>query len=271
MEPTSETLGDFLRARREHLSPEAVGLPAGARRRVQGLRREEVAMLAGISAEYYIRLEQGRDLHPSDQILDSIATALQLDDDAATYLHRLAHPAPAARRRRTRQAAGVNTQMQALLDAWTTTPAYVQAPSSRIVAANRLAVALSPHFAVGRNPLLAMFLEPEMRLLYPDWEAVAAKAVAAIRAMVAVDHAEAEVVEVIGELSIGSERFRTLWARRDVRSRAVGPTRFDHPVVGALELNYHKAVLPDTGQIMVVYHADPGSKTAESLRLLSSL
>ena len=145
-----ETLGAFLRARREQLTPGQAGVPAGERRRVSGLRREEVAILAGISNEYYLRLEQGKDTHPSDQILNALAAALQLDDEASAYLHRLAHPAPAARKRRARRQTDQG-HLQQLLDSWPTTPAYALNATGHVTAANRLAVALSPHFAVGSN------------------------------------------------------------------------------------------------------------------------
>ena len=274
MAPMPETLGDFLRARRGQLTPEAVGLPVGQRRRVSGLRREEVAMLAGISTEYYLRLEQGRDLRPSDQVLVSIAAALRLDDEAVAYLHRLAHPAPPAGRRRARHrtaAAADTAHLQQLLDGWPLTPAHVQSASGLVVAANRLAAALTPHFGVGRNPLRAAFLEPDMQSLYVDWAEVTAKTVAGLRTMLTTDSAEPELLEVIGELSVHSERFRTLWARRDVRVRTSGLTLLDHPVVGRLELRYEKMVLPESRQLMVIYHAEPGSRTAESLRLLTTL
>jgi len=264
-----DTLGQFLRARREQLSPQQAGLPGGERRRVPGLRREEVALLAGVSVEYYLRLEQGRDLHPSDQILDSIASALQLDDDAVAYLHRLAHPAPRARRRT--RAQPPRPALQQLLDSWPLTPAHATGASGRVVAANRLAVTLSPFFAVGSNLLRAAFLEPEMRHLYPDWDDMTAKAVSGLRAMLALANAEPELLETIGELTVASERFRTLWRRRDVRARASGLTRLDHPAAGMLELSYEKMILPDTRQLLVVYHAAPGSPTAERLQLLASL
>ena len=263
-----ESLGEFLRARREQLSPGRVGFPGGGRRRVPGLRREEVALLAGVSVEYYLRLEQGRDLHPSDQILGSIAAALQLDDEAAAYLHRLAHPAPRPRRRARPPA---RTALQQLLDSWPVTPAYAVGASGRVVAASRLAVALCPFFAVGSNPLRAAFLEPGMRDLYPDWDDMTAKAVSGLRAMLTLDNADPGLLETIGELSIGSDRFRVLWARRDVRARTSGLTRMDHPLAGALELNYEKMILPETRELLIVYHAAPASPTAERLQLLASL
>lgn len=266
----ADTLGDFLRARREQLSPQQAGLPAGERRRVPGLRREEVAHLAGISPEYYLRLEQGRNQHPSDQILESLAAALQLDDEAIAYLHRLAHPTPPTRRRRPRPQTG-QADLQPLLDGWPLTPAYAQGTAGRIVAANRLAVALCPFFAVGSNPLRAVFLEPEMRSLYPQWDDVTVKAVSGLRATLSIDDADPELLEAIGELTVASERFRRLWAKREVRRRAAGYTQFNHPLVGQLELRYEKLLRPEARQLLVVYHADQGSPSAERLQLLTSL
>lgn len=264
-----ETLGAFLRARREQLTPGQAGVPAGERRRVSGLRREEVAILAGISNEYYLRLEQGKDTHPSDQILNALAAALQLDDEASAYLHRLAHPAPAARKRRARRQTDQG-HLQQLLDSWPATPAYALNATGHVTAANRLAVALSPHFAVGSNPLRAAFLEPEMQQLYPDWDHMTAKTVAGLRTMLSMDTTDPELLELIGELTIRSERFRTLWARRDVRIRSSGPTRLQHPLVGLLELRYEKMLVPESRQLLTVYYAEPGSRTEESLRLLTS-
>jgi transcriptional regulator with XRE-family HTH domain len=269
MQAMPDTLGEFLRARREQVSPQQAGLPAGDRRRVPGLRREEVALLAGVSVEYYLRLEQGRDLHPSDEILGSLASALQLDDDAVAYLHRLSHPAPRARRRPRRRAA--RPGLQQLLDSWPLSPAYATAASGRVVAANRLAVALSPFFSVGASPLRAAFLEPAMRALYPDWDEMTAKTVSGLRAMLSLDTADPELLETIGELTVASDRFRTLWARREVRARTSGLTRLDHPLVGRLELNYEKMILPETSELLVVYHAPPGTPAAERLQLLTSL
>ncbi|QHC32457.1 helix-turn-helix domain-containing protein [Streptomyces sp. HF10] len=269
---TADTLGEFLRARRGRISPQQAGLPAGARRRVPGLRREEVAQLAGISPEYYLRLEQGRNLNPSDQILAALAGALQLDEDALAYLHRLAHPALPARRPRTRARARTDQgDLQPLLDSWPHTPAYVQGPGGRVVAANRQAVLLCPFFAVGHNPLRAAFLEPEMRGLYPQWDDMTAKAVSGLRAMLNLDEADPELLETIGELTVASERFSTLWTRREVRRRDTGRTRLNHPRVGELDLHYEKLVRPQARQLIVVYYADQDSTSAERLAHLSDL
>ncbi|MEU4154738.1 helix-turn-helix transcriptional regulator [Streptomyces sp. NPDC026659] len=264
----ADTLGEFLRARRARIGPEEAGLPAGSRRRVPGLRREEVAQLAGISPEYYLRLEQGRNLNPSDQILAGLAAALRLDEDAVAYLHRLARTAAAPGRRRPRTRAGQDAP-QSLLDSWPDTPAYAQGAGGRVVAANRLAVLLCPFFAVGSDPLRAAFLEPAMRALYPRWDEMTAKAVSGLRAMLDVEDPDPALLEAIGELTHASERFADLWARREVRRRDTGHTLLHHPVVGELELRYEKLLRPQARQLIVVYHADPGSPSADRLRLLA--
>lgn len=264
-------LGDYLRARRERVRPGDVGLPAGDRRRVPGLRREEVALLAGISAEYYLRLEQGRDRHPSDQVLDSIARALRLDTDAETYLHELARP-PLAARRRAAKPERVSAGVQSLIGNWATTPALVHGRHMSTLAANSMAVALSPYFAPGVNTLRAAFLEPELREFYRDWDAMTAKAVAYLRSVIGADVDDPKLVELIGELSLHSERFRTLWARQDVRQKTSGLTRLLHPQVGALDLHYEKLALPESpGQVLITYHAERGSPSYERLELLAHL
>ncbi len=264
----TSSLGEYLRARRAQLRPEDVGLKSGTRRRVEGLRREEVAMLADISPEYYLRLEQGRDLHPSDQVLESLATALRLDPDAAAYLLTIARP-PLPARQRTRPEKA-SPHVQALIDGWPTTAAYVQGRSFTVLAANRLAIALSPHFAVGANPLRAAFLAPDMRALYRDWDEMTVKTVAFLRLVVAGHESDPRVAALVGELSMRSERFRTLWARHDVRIRDQGVTKLQHPQVGPLDLRFQKFVLPESDQLLVTYHADPGSPSQDPLRMLAA-
>ena len=266
----TSTLGEYLRARRELVRPGEVGLPEGERRRVPGLRREEVALLAGISTEYYLRLEQGRDQHPSDQVLDCIAKALRLDAEASAYLHDLAHPAPPKRRRPARPER-VGDSVRNLIGNWTTTPAYVHGRSGDVLAANPLAVALSPHYAPGSNTLRAAFLEPEMRVFYRDWDEMTAKAVPYLRSVVGAAVDDPRLVNLIGELSLGSERFRTLWARHDVRHKTSGLTRLLHPQVGPLDLRYEKLALSGAGQMLITYHADPGSESEQRLHLLATL
>jgi transcriptional regulator with XRE-family HTH domain len=264
-------LGEYLRVRRERLRPEDVGLPGGSRRRVPGLRREEVALLAGISVEYYLRLEQGRDQHPSDQVVSSLARALQLDADAESYLKKLAEPARQARRRAPK-AEKVGAGVLSLIDSWPTTPALVQGRYLTTLAANPLAVALSPYFTPGVNSLRAAFLEPEMRELYRDWEGMTAKAVAYLRSVIAGSLDDPRLLELIGELSVHSERFRMLWARQDVRLKTSGLTQLNHPQVGALDLQYEKLALPGTGgQMLITYHAASGTPSHEKLELLAHL
>jgi transcriptional regulator with XRE-family HTH domain len=269
--PDPDGLATFLRTRRDLLKPADVGLPEGERRRVAGLRREEVAMLAGISNEYYLRLEQGRERQPSDQVLEALAQALQLDDDAVQYMRNLIRPAP-RRRRRHAPAERIDPGISTMIDSWPLTPAYVQDRRMTIVAANPLAQALMPFFAPQVNLLRATFLEPELRARVRNWDAVTAILVSWLRFIVAEDsNGDLELQSLIGEVSIGSARFRSLWARQDVKQKTGGPALFDHPQVGPLELRYRVFLLPDIRQLLVGYYAEPGSASEDSLRLLSSL
>jgi transcriptional regulator with XRE-family HTH domain len=227
-------LGEFLRTRRSRVRPDDVGLPGGHRRRVPGLRREEVALLAGISAEYYLRLEQGRDRHPSDQVVAALARALRLAPDESAYLSALARPAPAPI-----SPGLVSDSIRSLIDGWPETAALVQGPGGVTLAANRLAVDLSPHFAEGGNPLRAVFLEPSMRAFYRDWEATTEKAVAFLRSV-----ADPSFEPLISSLDRESPRFRELWARQDVERRTSGLTLVRHPVAGDLDLLYEKLIVP---------------------------
>ncbi|GAA4584915.1 helix-turn-helix transcriptional regulator [Planotetraspora phitsanulokensis] len=264
----TSALGEYLRTRRELVRPVEVGLPEGERRRVPGLRREEVALLAGISTEYYLRLEQGRDHHPSGQILDCLAKALRLDTEASAYLHDLARPAP--RGRRPERPEQVADGVRNLIANWTTTPAFVHGRTGDVLAANPMAVALSPHFAPGSNTLRAAFLEPEMRVFFRDWDEMTAKVVPYLRSVIGAHADDPRLAGLIEELSLGSERFRTLWARHDVRHKTSGLTWVLHPRVGPLDLRYEKLGLAAAGQMLITYHADPGSKSERRLRLLAS-
>ncbi|GAA1302538.1 transcriptional regulator [Planotetraspora silvatica] len=264
------SLGEFLRARRELVRPEDVGLPAMGRRRVPGLRREELAMLAGISIDYCVRLEQGRDQHPSEQVLDALAQALRLDADGIAHLYRLARPT--TRRRAQRKPERVPSGIQQLVMSWSDTPAYVHSRHLDVLLANPLATALSPIYARGVNQVRAAFLDPAVRVLYRDWEKITASTVAGLRALVGDETHDARVAELVGELSVCSERFRRLWARQDVKPRSSGISHLDHPQVGPLELRFEKlAVVGTEGQVLVVYHAEPGSASEQGLALLSGL
>ncbi|MFI6072779.1 helix-turn-helix domain-containing protein [Actinoplanes sp. NPDC051343] len=262
-------IGEYLRARRELIRPEDVGLPANGHRRVPGLRRDELAMLAGISTEYYTRLEQGRDRRPSPQVLDAVARALGLDDDATAHLHALGTPEAPRRRRAERVRPGV----QQLLDAWTGTPAYVQSPLQDVLAANRLAMLLSPVFRPGGNILRSVLLDPEVQKLLPDWPQRVGSLIAALRAMVGPDVDDPRLTDLVGELSVKSDVFRRLWPRHDARPHpGGGKHHMRHPIAGDLELFYEKfAVTGSDGQLLVVYRAAPGSPTEDALALLGSL
>lgn len=270
--PDPQSLATFLRTRRDLLKPADVGLAEGERRRVAGLRREEVAMLAGISAEYYLRLEQGRERQPSDQVLEGLASALQLNDDATQYMRNLAHPAPRRRRRGSVSPEKFEPGLQTLIDNWHQTPAYIQNRQMTILAANAMARALSPFFVPGINHMRAVFLEPGLRDWIKNWDDVTAILTSWLRYNIAEDNsADPELQSLIGELSIASQRFRTLWARQEVRQKTTGPAVIDHPQVGLLELRYRTFVLPDTRQVLVTYYAESGTTAEERLRLLSSL
>ncbi|MDI5964798.1 helix-turn-helix transcriptional regulator [Streptantibioticus silvisoli] len=267
----SNLLGEYLRARRERIHPGDVGLPSDDNRRVPGLRREEVALLAGISADYYLRLEQGRNRNPSPAVLDSLARALDLDDAANEHLRRVAASRPSStrrRRRRTSTPATIRLLVESL-----NLPSFVEDDHFDVLAANRLAEALSPSFQAGQNRLLSMFLAPEERALFPDWEAVTADLVAAFRASVADVADDARTVELVGELSLRSQRFRELWSRHDVRPRVgTPPVRLTHPQLGEMQLMREKLVISGpSGQLLVIWHPHPGSDSAEKLALLASL
>jgi transcriptional regulator with XRE-family HTH domain len=268
--PHENLIGEYLRARRELIRPQDVGIPdPSSRRRVPGLRREEVAMLAGVSSDYYVRLEQGRDQHPSSQVLDALARALQLDDDATAHLHRLATPTP--RRRKTQRPEKPPAGILQLIASWSETPAYVHGRYMDVLAANPIATALFPYYVKGENLVRTAFLDPRVRDLYRDWEHLTETTVAGLRALVGPDVDDPRLNELVGELSVRSERFRRLWARHDVRPKRSGTTRIDHPLVGPLELSYEKLPIPDTDrQILGVYHAAPGTTSAQALALLAS-
>lgn len=270
MTDVTHRLGEFLRARRDLVTPEQAGLQVHGTRRVPGLRREEVAMLAGISVDYYLRLEQGRDSSPSLSVLESLARVLRLDDDTTAYLLSLGEPRPRRRRRTPRREsvpAGIT-----MLVATLPLPAFVEGRYFDVLAANLAATALSPRLAVGGNRLRDVFLDPEERALYPDWESATERLVAGFRQSVGTDTEDQRFIDLVGELSLASPRFRTLWARHDVRTREGAEMRLEHPQLGALRLRREKlAISGTTGQMLVVYHADPTSPGADKLRLLGSL
>lgn len=262
-------LGEYLRTRRELVRPQDVGLPAGGRRKVAGLRREELAMLAGISSDYYLRLEQGRDQRPSTQVLDALARVLQLDADSTAYLRELATPKPRRRapRRSERVAAGLAEMLELL-----PLPAFVQSKYLDVLAANSLGRALSPNYRPGTNMLQAVFLDPAERELRQDWDRATTEVVAGLRAVSAADLDDPRLAALVGDLSVRSERFRQLWARHDVHQRVGGTSWFKHPEVGLMQLRHEKlAVVGTDGQMLVVYHAEPATESAQALELLGSI
>ena len=264
----ANALGDYLRARREQVQPEDVGLVAGARRRVAGLRREELALLAGISSDYYLRLEQGRDKNPSPQVLDALARALRLDVKATEYLHQLASPTGGQR-----DASGVEVAadgIEELIEQFAM-PAIVASRSLDVLAANRIARALSPGFTPGRNFLSWRFLDPAARELYVDWDEATDVAVSGLREAAGSDPDDPRVRSLIDKLSAASERFREMWARADVGYR-VGVIHMRHPVVGDIYLHRNRFNIPHSGgQHLVTYRAEPGSHSARALEELRSL
>ena len=259
-------LGSYLRARRALVTPEQAGIPAGAKRRVPGLRREEVAMLAGISADYYLRLERGRDKNPSPQVLQSLARVLCLDELEQEYLLGLAAPRP--RRQRRRKPERVPARLHHLL-ASLQVPAFVEGRAFDVLASNRLAVALSPRLQPGYNRLRSLLLDPEEQAFQQDWARSTEGFVAAFRKSAGDDVDNPRFVELVGELALASERFRTLWARHDVRNLEGGTATVNHPVVG--ELRLHRDKLPVDEVLLVLYYAEQGSESDEKLRLLASM
>jgi transcriptional regulator with XRE-family HTH domain len=262
----ANALGSYLRARRALVTPEQAGLPTGANRRVPGLRREEVAMLAGVSADYYLRLERGRDKNPSPQVLQSLARVLHLDELEQDYL--LGLVASNARPQRRRMPERVPARLHQLL-ASVQVPAFVEGRAFDVLASNQLAAALSPRLQPGQNRLRSLLLDPEEQAFQQDWTRSAEAFIAAFRKSIADDSDNPRFIELVGELAVSSERFRTLWARHDVRGLEGGTTTVNHPIVG--ELRLHRDKLPVDDLLLVLYYADQGSESDEKLRILASL
>jgi transcriptional regulator with XRE-family HTH domain len=266
----------FLTSRRARVTPEEAGLPVyGRTRRVQGLRREEVAMLAGISVEYYTRLERGTASGVSDDVLEAIARALRLDDAERAHLFDLLRAGDARRasRRRPPQER-VRPTVQWILDGMIGLPAYVRNGRLDILAANRLGMALyAPVLRDGAavpNMARFLFLNPAATEFFDRWENIADDAVAILRAEAGRDPYDRRLSDLVGELSTRSEEFRVRWAQHDVKFHRTGTKTLHHPLVGALTLVYEALELPgDTGQRILVYTAEPGSPSAEGLATLA--
>ncbi|WNF27779.1 helix-turn-helix transcriptional regulator [Streptomyces sp. C11-1] len=268
-------LGRFLHSRRSHVTPQAAGVPVLGRRRVPGLRREEVAELAGVSTVYYTRLEQGRATNPSDSVLDALARVLRLDATERAHLYALARPPQhRAGESLSPEAQRVRPEVRRLLDAVGAVPAYVLDLDMDVLAANDLALALIPGSAgvpAGTlNIARYIFLDTEARSLYPHWEQVARQTVGFLRFSAARHAHQARLGHLVAELSDHSPEFRGWWAEQEVREKTHGAKTFDHPVVGRFDLAYETLALPgDEGQSLVVFTAPCG--TAEgALKLLGS-
>jgi transcriptional regulator with XRE-family HTH domain len=272
---------EYLMSRRAKVTPAQAGIPAGLNRRVAGLRRTEVALLAGVSVEYYAKLERGAIAGASSAVLDAIASALQLDDTERAHLLDLARTADGIptsgrhRRRPTRQSIS-RPSLHWALEAITDGIAAVRDPKMDLVATNALGrVFYKPLIGDGgRTPNLArfQFLDPASRDFYPDWDLFAEMCVAIMRAEAGRDPHDRGLQDLVGELSTQSETFRTLWGSHNVRTHGTGTKRFHHPDVGEIVLAYEElAITAEPGLVILVYTAEPGSPSAERLQLLASL
>ena len=268
--PTPGPLGEYLRARRELLDPAAVDIRVVGVRRTPGLRREELAMLADISTDYYLRLEQGRDRNPSRQVIEALARALRLDDAATAYLVGMTNDTA----NRTRRASAPRRQsvpigIRELLDT-VAVPAFVEDRRFDILAINPLAMALDPSIEVGANRLRTVFLDDRAALLWGDQQRTRRDIVASFRASIGTELDDPRTQLLVGELSLLSEEFRRLWARHDVAVLAGGLARLDHPLVGPMDLRRHKFPIGGTdGLLLAMYHPAPGSAAAAAMTRLA--
>jgi transcriptional regulator with XRE-family HTH domain len=268
-------LGRFLRARREGLRPADVGLPEGTRaRRTPGLRREELAALAGVSIDYYTRLERGRETRPSPSVVEAMATALRLDDEERDYLRELA--AQAARRApepRKAPSRTVRPTVHQVLETVRPSPAYVLSRTNDLLAANRGGLRLMPGLAdwpaKQRNTIRYTFLHPAARTLWPDWATKAKNCVAQLRSVAGADPDAPDLAALLGELMVKSPEFERLWQRYEVRSIGDGAKTFLHPAVGTMTLTHEVMNLNRTdGQRLIVYMARPGTPDHDAMTLL---
>ncbi|MFD6196711.1 helix-turn-helix domain-containing protein [Mycobacteriaceae bacterium NPDC060252] len=263
-------LGDFLKARRALVSPVQAGLPQDEPRRVLGLRRQEVAALAGVSADYYSRLEQGRERHPSDQVLRAISRALQLDTHAAEHLAGLARPsgAPPAVVGQRDASEGTMRIVNNVVHA----PALIIGPALDILAMNAHAQALYCDFSRADNLAYMVFLDPVASQFYAEWDDIARDTARNLRAMSVSFRDDPRIAEVVGELTIQSDVFTFVWMQHDVRPRTSGTKRFRHSQIGEISLQYDTfAVGGAPGQQLLIYSGDPGSADADGLELLARL
>ena len=273
-------LGDFLRSRRARITPEDAGIVSYGKRRVPGLRREELAQLAGVSVTYYTRLEQGQSTNASKSVIDALSRALSLTDDEHAHLHDLATPA-ATRPRRAAKPDRVRGGTKTLIDAMTAIPAIVLGRSTEVLAWNRLGHALiAGHFdyeapeSPGTRPNLTrmLFLDCHTRELYANWDEEASRAVASLRLVAGRYADDRNLSDLIGELCVASDDFARLWAKHPVHNCMSGTKRLDHPEVGTLEVGFEVLHLPDApGQRIMTYTAVEGTAAQHSLALLGAI
>jgi hypothetical protein len=268
---------EFLSSRRARITPEQAGLPTygGSNRRVKGLRREEVAMLAGVSIDYYVRMERGNLAGASEAVLDALVRALQLDEAERNHLFALARTADPGPRRRRTPPTSVRPAVQQVLDAITDAPAWVRNGRHDIVAVNRLGRALyAPVLADPRRPANTtrfVYLDPAAREFFVDWDRISRDAAAMLRLEAGRNPHDQALIALVGELSTQSELFRKRWASHDVQFHRSGHKRLRHPVVGQLDLNFESMELPaEPGLTLNVYTAPADSPTADGLKMLAS-
>ncbi|WKN48511.1 helix-turn-helix transcriptional regulator [Nocardioides sp. Arc9.136] len=278
--PPPAALGEFLRSRRARITPEDAGIVSHGARRVPGLRREELALLAGVSATYYTRLEQGQSTNASASVVDALARALALSEDERAHLHDLARPRAATPLRSPRRD-HVRAGTRHLIEAMTAVPAVVLGRSTEVLAWNRLGHALvaghvdraAPEEAGVRPNLTRMlFLDPHTRELYADWDEEASRAVASLRLVAGRHTDDRKLTDLVGELCISSRDFARLWAKHPVHSCTSGSKRLDHPEIGAVELGFEVLHLPDNpGHRLLTYTAAEGSAAQHALALLDAV
>lgn len=268
MTPDDDQLGSFLRSRREKVDAASAGVVDNTRRRVKGLRREELALLAGLSPSYYTRIEQGRDRHPSREILEALASVLRLDDTERAYLWSLAVPPLAPADTNTAPTQTVRPGVLHLLERWADLPAFVVSPRRDVLAGTALAARVNPAWSPGHNLIEFTFLDPRARTVYLDWDEITLQAVAGLRATAATRRAELD--GFVADMREHSDTFRALWDSHDVYERVMGEKQLRVHGIGVLRLSFETfALTGPEGHILYVYYPQPGSPDDQALRRLS--